>query len=74
MESFRPIIDDFARTANFTKFESDEKHQILDLLNRRLRINNSEQFLNNAIGIYTNSVFAAIEANDPEKIMDWYEL
>lgn len=74
MESFRPIIDDFARNADFTEFASDEKHAVIDLLNSKVRINNSEQFLNNAIGIYTNSVFNAIDANDVSKIMDWYEL
>lgn len=74
MESFRPIIDNFARTENFTKFESEEKHAVVNLLNMRIGINKSSQYLSNAVGVYVNSVFNALDAGDIGKIMDWYEL
>lgn len=74
MESFRPLIDDFARTENFTKFETSEKHAVVNLLNSRVGINKSSQYLSNAVGVYVNSVFTALDANSPDKIMDWYEL
>lgn len=75
MEPFRPIIDLFAyRHSDFTTFEKEEKLQVLDLLNTRIGIDNSSQYLNNAIGIYARSVFAALNDNDVNKILNWYEL
>lgn len=74
METFRPIIDYFAYDCNFKEFEKEEKLQVVNLLNAKIGIDNSEQFLNNAIGIYVRSVFAAIDENDVGKINNWYEL
>ncbi len=75
METFRPIIDWFAyEHADWIVFEKDEKVQVLDLLNSKVRIDGAEQFLNNAVGVYVHSVFAAINADDSGKILDWYEL
>lgn len=74
MESFRPIIDFYAATQSFTIFGKDEKVAVVNLLNRKVRIVNSEQYVNNAIGIYVRSVFNAISENDTSKILDWYEL
>ncbi len=75
MESFRPIIDWFAyEHSYFTIFEKDEKMQVLNLLNSKVKIDNAEQYLNNAIGIYARSVFNALVENDVAKIVNWYEL
>ncbi len=74
MESFRPIIDYFAYSADFTEFESEEKRQVVDLLNNKVGIVDSKQYLNNAIGIYVKSVFNAIEEKNTSLILDWYEL
>ncbi len=74
MESFRPIIDYFAYSVNFAEFESEEKRQVVDLLNDKVGIVDSKQYLNNAIGIYVKSVFNAIEEKDMSLILDWYEL
>ena len=74
MESFRPIIDLFAARNEFAVFEKEEKLAVINLLNSKVHIDDSEQFLNNAIGIYTRSVFSAIEENNPKLIKNWYEL
>lgn len=75
MEPFRPIIDWFAYEHNyFTTFEKEEKMQVLNLLNAKVKIDNTEQYLNNAIGIYARSVFNALTDNDTSKIVCWYEL
>ena len=75
MESFRPIIDWFAYChSDWTVLEKDQKVEILNLLNSRVKIDGAEHFLNNAIGVYTRSIFAAISANNTNKIMDWHEL
>ena len=74
MESFRPIIDRHVATTNLVTFDQDEKHAILNLLNQKVGITGSAQYLNNAIGIYARSVFTALSENDETKILDWYEL
>ena len=75
MEPFRPLIDWFAfEHGDFAQFETEEKLQVLNLLNSRIGIEKSEQYVNNAIGIYARSVFTALEGGDLNKISDWYEL
>ena len=77
MEPYRPIIDWFAyEHSYFNTFEKDEKIQVLDLLNSKVRIDNTEQYLNNAIGIYVRSVFNELSGNvrNEAKGVSWYEL
>lgn len=75
MESFRPIIDWFVyEHSYFTVFEKDEKMQVINLLNSKVKIDNTEQYLNNAIGIYARSVFNALAEDNADRIVNWYEL
>ncbi|MDO4987119.1 MAG: type II CRISPR-associated endonuclease Cas1 [Candidatus Saccharibacteria bacterium] len=74
MESFRPIIDKFAHDCDFKVFEKEEKMQVVNLLNSKVQIGGSKQYLNNAIGMYVRSIFLAIEEKDVSKILDWHEL
>lgn len=74
METFRPIVDYFAYSCGFKEFEKDEKLQVVNLLNSKVKINGAEQFLNNAIGVYVRSIFSAIDEKDVSKITNWYEL
>lgn len=77
MEPYRPIIDWFAyEHSYFTVFEKEEKLQVLNLLNSKVRIDNTEQYLNNAIGIYVRSVFNELsdKNKDASKGISWYEL
>ena len=74
MESFRPLVDVFALRSGFKEFEKDEKMATVNVLNSKIGINNTEQYLNNAIGIYAHSVFNALESGEVDKILNWYEL
>lgn len=74
MESFRPIIDDFAISQKNTFFASEQKHAVVNLLNSKVYINDTEQYLNNAIEIYVHSVLRALEKEDPGLVLNWYEL
>lgn len=74
MESFRPIIDYWVATKELVSFGKEEKLELVNLLNSKIGIVNSSQYINNAIGIYARSVFNAISENDVTKILDWYEL
>lgn len=68
MEPFRVITDRCVVINNFRKFDKDEKHIMVDLLNSKVMINDSEQFLGNAISIYCRSIFEALNNNEPSNI------
>ncbi len=75
MEPFRPIVDRYVRSNIPEKFETEEKHSILSILNKEYVIDSCKQTLSNAIKIYTHSVFDAIENNDLSLIKYYsYEL
>ena len=64
MEPFRTIVDDEVKIRNFAKFEKDEKHILVQLLNKSVTIGGTEQTILNAIKIYTKSVFDALNENN----------
>ena len=50
------------------KFEKEEKMMMLDVLNNQVKIDGKIQYVNNAIKIYVNSIFEALEEKDISKI------
>ena len=68
MEPFRIIIDRWVYNYTPTVFGKEEKHTIATLLNTSVIINESEQYLSNAIRIYCRSVFEALNDNDSSEI------
>ena len=68
MEPFRIVVDRCVSKNRFTKFDKDEKHILVDLLNSTVIVNNTEQYLNNAIKLYCRSVFDALNENDATRI------
>lgn len=64
MEPFRPLIDRKVKELNLMQFEKEEKMAILNILNEKIRIDDTEQYVMNAIHIYTLSVLRAMEEND----------
>lgn len=69
MEPFRILVDRRVFATRFTKFETDEKHEMLHLLETEIRIGGSKQILTNGIRIYVRSVFDALCDNNPEEIL-----
>jgi hypothetical protein len=69
MEPFRVIVDRCVVENGFTKFDKEEKHILVDLLNTTVYINGTEQYLGNAIKLYCRSVFDSLNDNDASKIM-----
>ena len=75
MEPFRPVIDRYVKEAGLQKFESEEKHKLLSLLNLELMIDGRRQTLLNTIKIYTKSVLDALVGDDISMIKYYkYEL
>jgi len=68
MEPFRVLVDRAVVSQQFTKFETEEKHSLVGILNRTVMIDGSQQYVINAIKIYCRSVFDAINDCDVSEI------
>lgn len=68
MEPIRIIVDEFVVNHIFREFSTEEKHQMVTILNQMVRINNTEQTLMNAIKIYVKSIFDALNGDCVELI------
>lgn len=64
MEPFRALVDKQVYKMSLDKFEHDEKMEILNVLNRDIKIDGKINYVNNAIKIYCKSIFDAINEND----------
>lgn len=61
MEPFRIVIDKYVYEHSELVFDGSYKHELINLLNLRVKFNEREYYLENAIQIYLNGVFKAIE-------------
>jgi CRISPR-associated endonuclease Cas1 subtype II len=68
MEPFRVLVDRVVKREMPERFETDEKHRMLDLVNAEVSIAGKTEYLPNAIKIYVRSVFDAINDNDISEI------
>ena len=64
MEPFRPIVDKLVYELREHTFNGNTKLQLLQLLNKKVVINDSTQYLPNAISIYVKSVIEALKNKD----------
>ena len=64
MEPFRPIVDELVLAISPTKFETEEKHQMLQILNYEVEINGKREYVTNAIKIYVRSIFFVLNDKD----------
>ena len=64
MEPFRIIIDRLVFSMQISEFTSEEKYELLDVLNKEVYINGNKEYLSKAVRIYVKSVCDAIEEQD----------
>ena len=64
MEPFRILIDRRVKVMKFTEFTGEEKHNIVNILNDTVIINQTRQTVLNAIKGYCRSVFDALNDGD----------
>lgn len=75
MEPFRPLVDRIVKRLNPSQFDKEEKMKMVDILNQQVIINGRQEYVSNAIKIYTRSVFDAINDQDVSLIKFYkYEL
>ena len=68
MEPFRPLIDEFVLDMELPVFEAEQKHQLITIVQENLNIDGKQEYLPNAIKIYTRSLFDALNERDPSLI------
>lgn len=68
MEPFRVLVDRRVVAMKPEKFDTDEKHILWEMLSDTIIIDSTKQIIQNAIKIYTKSLFDAINEKDPSKI------
>ena len=73
MEPFRPLVDRKVVVMKPEKFETDEKHQILGILQEEVVIGGRTEYVSNAIKLYCKSIFDALRDNDVS-LMKFYSL
>lgn len=64
MEPFRPFMDARVRDLEPKSFGSEEKREIIAVLNRTVRIDGKQQFFLTALRLYTRSVLRAMDEGD----------
>lgn len=75
MEPYRIIVDRQVYHMNLSKFEREEKMQLVDVLNHTVSLDGNMEYLNRAIRIYSKSVLDALNENNPDMIKKYqYEL
>ena len=72
MEPFRPLIDEMVYGMELEVFGKEEKHQLVDVMNRQVILKNRKELVSNAIRLYCQSVFNAIDKND-STLIRFYE-
>lgn len=68
MEPFRVLVDQKAVSMDLSEFGQQEKMEMVNLLNREVKIDGKVQYVNNAVKIYCKSVFDALNENDSSLI------
>lgn len=69
MEIFRPVVDKLVYENRYFEFDKDFKYKLINVLNEKVLIEDSEYYLANAISLYLTSIFKAIDKNAVDLIV-----
>lgn len=72
MEPYRPIVDELVWKMKPECFETEEKREILQMVNREVSIAGRREMLDNAAKIYCKSIFDVLEGN-ADAVIRFYE-
>ena len=71
MEGFRPLVDEVVYNNREFVFDKNFKYKLIDLYNRLVTIDKKEQYLTNAVSIFSTSVFNFLENEDERYILNY---
>lgn len=64
MEVYRPLVDYIVKTYVKDEFSIDEKRELLDIFNKKVKIKNRNQYLANSVEIYVDSLIKYMNTGD----------
>ncbi len=70
MEPFRPVVDKLVYQNKDFTFDKDFKYKLINILNEKIRVEDGEYFVSNAIPLYVNGVFKALETKKLKEILE----
>ena len=71
MEIYRPLVDEIVYKNREFAFDKSYKYKLIDVLNRKVDIDNREQYLTNAFSIFMTSVLNFLEDEKESKILNY---
>lgn len=73
MEPFRPLIDKVVFENQNRELDKNYKYDLINIMNRQIKIDNKKHFVSNAISIFINNVAEVIEGERDLNLLN-YEL
>lgn len=68
MEPFRVLIDEVVYCNLDKSFNNEYKYDLLNVLNKKVKIDDKEQYVTNAISIYVKSIFKTIDTQNLKEL------
>ena len=71
MEIYRPLIDEIVYKNREFAFDKTYKYKLIGVSNQKVKVENKEQYLSNAVPIFITSVFDFLEDKEESKILNY---
>lgn len=71
MEVYRPLVDEIVYRNREFAFDKTYKYKLIDICNKKITIEDKEQYLSNAVPIFIKSVFDFLENDEESKILNY---
>lgn len=72
MEPFRILVDELVYKKHEYQFNSQYKHELVNIFNKKITIDKKTQYVSNAIKVYVKSIFKSLES-DSVNYIKFYE-
>ena len=71
MEIFRPLVDEIVYKNGERELTKEYKHELVNISNRKIKVEGKEQYLSNAVPIIIKSIFNSLESDNAGKILNY---
>lgn len=71
MEIFRPLVDEIVYKNGERELTKEYKHELVNISNRKIKVEGKEQYLSNAVPIIIKSIFNSLESDNVGKILNY---
>lgn len=71
MEIYRPLVDEIVYRNREFVFDKIYKYKLIDICNKKITIEDKEQYLSNAVPIFIKSVFDFLENDEERNILNY---